>query len=212
MRGNIDHLEQPEEYHKMAVPGKLKFLWNIKLKFLNENTTIRLPGNTLTPTLSEVVIKNLCPHPVISSQRIPLPPPCQQLPANTFTPTPSAVASEYLYLHPVSSCQPITLPPTCQQLAANTFTPTLSAVAREYLYPHPVSSLPFFSSILANSRKTLHESSKISVASLLGCSSSQSSQSSQSLVTPVISVITFHFCLLFPFLYYYRRNFCNLIT
>ena len=140
MRGNIDHLEQPEEYHKMAVPGKLKFLWNIKLKFLNENTTIRLPGNTLTPTLSEVVIKNLCPHPVISCQRIPLPPPCQQLPANTFTPTPSAVASEYLYLHPVRSCQPITLPPTCQQLLRiplpppcqplpkNTFTPTLSAV------------------------------------------------------------------------------------
>ena len=176
MRGNIDHLEQPEEYHKMAVPGKLKFLWNIKLKFLNENTTIRLPGNTLTPTLSEVVIKNLCPHPVISCQRIPLPPPCQQLPANTFTPNLSAVASKYLYTHPVSSCQRIPLPPPCQKLpannftpnlsavAANTFTPTLSAVAKEYLYPHPVSSLPFFSLILANSRKTLHESSKIFVA------------------------------------------------
>ena len=51
MRGNIDHLEQPEEYHKMAVPGKLKFLWNIELKFLNENTTIGLPANTFTPTL-----------------------------------------------------------------------------------------------------------------------------------------------------------------
>ena len=115
MRGNIDHLEQPEEYHKMAVPGKLKFLWNIKLKFLNENTTIGLPANTFTP------------HPVNSCQQIPLPPPYQQLPANNFT-----------Y--------------------------TLSAVAREYLYPHPASSLPFFSSILANSRKTLHESSKIFVA------------------------------------------------
>ena len=121
-------------------------------------------------------------------QRIPLPPPCQQLPANTLphpvsscqriplAPILSAVASEYLYPHPISSCQRIPLPTPCQQLppnnftpnlsavAANTFNPTLSAVAREYLYPHPVGSLPFFSSILANSRKTLHESSKIFVA------------------------------------------------
>lgn len=64
MRGNIDHLEQPEEYHKMPVPGKLKFLWNIKLKFLNENTTIRLPTNTLTPTLSAVASEYLYPYPV----------------------------------------------------------------------------------------------------------------------------------------------------
>ena len=92
MRGNIDHLEQPEEYHKMAVPGKLKFLWSIKLKFLNENTTIGLPANTFTPTLSAVANEYLYP------------PPCQQLPANTFTPTLSAVAIEHLYPHPVSSC------------------------------------------------------------------------------------------------------------
>ena len=124
----------------------------------------KLLSKTFAPTLSSVASEYPYPHPVSSCQQIPLPPTCQQLPANTFTPTPSAVASEYLYLHPVSSCQPITLPPTCQQLAANTFTPTLSAVAREYRYPHPVSSLPFFSSILANSRKTLHESSKIFVA------------------------------------------------
>ena len=140
MRGNIDHLEQPEEYHKMAVPGKLKFLWNIKLKFLNENTTIWLPANTFTPTLSAVASEYLYPHPVSSCYRIPLPPPCQQLLANTFTPTLSAVASEYLYPHPVSSCYRIPLPPPCQQLLANTFTPTLSAVASEYPYPHPVSS------------------------------------------------------------------------
>ena len=49
MRGNIDHLEQPEEYHKMAVPGKLKFLWNIKLEF----------PNTFTPTLSAVASEYL---------------------------------------------------------------------------------------------------------------------------------------------------------
>ena len=115
MRGNIDHLEQPEEYHKMAVPGKLRFLWNIKLKFLNENTTIWLPANTFTPTL-----------PAVASQYLTTP--CQQLPANTFSP------------HPVSSCQRISLPPPCQQLLSNTFTPTLSAVASEYLYPDPVSS------------------------------------------------------------------------
>ena len=128
MRGNIDHLEQPEEYHKMAVPGKLKFLWNIKLKFLNENTTIGLPANIFTPTLTAVASQYFYPHPVSSCQRIPLPP------------TLSAVASGYLYPHPVSSCYRIPLPPPCQQLLANTVTPTLSAVASEYPYPHPVSS------------------------------------------------------------------------
>ena len=102
MRGNIDHLEQPEEYHKMAVPGKLK----------NNN---------------------------------------------------HQVASEYVYPHPVNSRQRILLPPPCQQSPANTFTPALSAVASEYLYPHPVSRvfLSFVCLILVNSRKTVHESSKI---------------------------------------------------
>ena len=90
MRGNIDHLEQPEEYHKMAVPGKLKFLWNIKLKFLIENNN------------HQVASEYLYPYPVSSRQRILLPPPCQQSPANTFPPTLSAVASEYLYPHPIS--------------------------------------------------------------------------------------------------------------
>ena len=127
MRGNIDHLEQPEEYNKMAVPGKLKFLWNIKLKFLNENTTIWLPANTFTPPCQELPANTL-PHPVSSCQRIPL------------APILSAVASEYLYPHPVSSCYRIPLPPPCQQLLANTFTPTMSAVASEYPSPHPVSS------------------------------------------------------------------------
>ena len=26
MHGNIDHMDQPEEYHKMAVPGMVQFL------------------------------------------------------------------------------------------------------------------------------------------------------------------------------------------
>ena len=104
MRGNIDHLEQPEEYHKMAVPGKLKFLWNIKLKFLNENTTIGLPANTFTPTLPAVASQYLYPTLSAVANEYLYPPPCQQLPANTFTPTLSAVAIEHLYPHPVSSC------------------------------------------------------------------------------------------------------------
>ena len=103
MRGNIDHLEQPEEYHKMAVPGKLRFLWNIKLKFLNENTTIWLPANTFTPTLSAVASEYLYLHLVSSCHPITLPPTCQQL-------------------------QRIPLTPPCQPLPENTFTPTLSAV------------------------------------------------------------------------------------
>ena len=66
MRGNIDHLEQPEEYHKMAVPGKLKFLWDKTgcQRIPLPPPCQQLPGNTFTPTLSAVASEYLYPHPV----------------------------------------------------------------------------------------------------------------------------------------------------